>query len=136
MTETNSSSFNEEHLSEEHASLWPLFASPVIWATHFLASYIVLAVWCAKSNGSADAMQLARWLVGLFTAVALAGIFWIGWVGYQRHRVGGGVPPHDDDTPLDRHRFLGFSTLLLSVMSGIATVFVAIVVVMINNCDG
>lgn len=135
MTDINSSPA-EEQLREDNASLWMLFASPVIWALHFLASYTVLAVWCAKSSGTEAAMQPARWLIGLFTALALAGIFWVGWLGYQRHRAGGGEPPHDDDTPLDRHRFLGFSALLLSLMSGVATVFVAVVVVMIHNCDG
>lgn len=29
-------------------SLWTLFTAPVVWALHFLASYVVAAFWCAR----------------------------------------------------------------------------------------
>ena len=45
-----------------------------------------------------------------YTLAALAVVGFIGWIGYRRHSFGWAGLPHDDDTPEDRHRFLGFAT--------------------------
>src|SRR5687767_11521418 len=37
--------------SETNQSLWLLTASPVIWAAHFMLSYITASIWCAKLAG-------------------------------------------------------------------------------------
>jgi len=42
--------------------------------------------------------------------------------------------PHDADTPEDRHRFLGFATLLLSGLSAVAVIYTALVVVVFRSC--
>ena len=36
---------------------------------------------------------------------------------------GNATLPHDDDTPEDRHRFLGFAALLLSALSAVAVIY-------------
>jgi hypothetical protein len=117
--------------------LWALAASPAIWAAHFLLSYATAAVWCAKVAGVGGSLLGARIAIGAFTAVALAGIGYVGWDGHRRHRYGhgGGSEPHDDDSPEDRHRFLGYATVLLSALSAVATIYAALVVIFIGSCD-
>jgi len=120
--------------AEKNQSLWLLTASPVIWAAHFLLSYGTASVWCAKVAGPGGSLGGVRVAIVIYTVVALAGIGIIGWVGYRRHSHGDASVPHDDDTPEDRHRFLGFSALLLSALSAVAVVYAALVVVVFRNC--
>lgn len=110
---------------EHEESLWHLTVSPLIWALHFLACYLTAAVWCAKVADRAAGLGPVRPAIAVYTAVALAGIAATAWVGWRRHRYGAAAVPHDFDTPGDRHRFLGFATLLLSLLSFVAVAFVA-----------
>lgn len=124
-----------DETGEERQSLWLLVASPLIWATHFLATYLTVAIWCAKIAKSGDSLGAARVAVGIYTIIALAGILFFGWIGGLRHSHGTGTLPHDFDTPADRHRFLGFATLLLSGLSAVATIFVALAAYFVEGCD-
>ena len=124
----------DAHPPEKRESLWLLTVSPVIWSAHFLLSYITAAVWCAKAVGPDGSLAGARIAIAAYTAVALAGIVLTGWIGYRRHRHEGGEPPHDEDTPEDRHRFLGFSTFILSGLSAVAVVFQSLPAVFIGSC--
>jgi hypothetical protein len=123
------------HLPEAKESLWLLTASPVIWAAHFLLCYATGAIWCAKVAALGGPLESARIAIVIYTALALAAIGVIGWIGYRRHSTGSAALPHDDDTPEDRHRFLGFATLLLSALSAVAVVYAALVAVFIRTCD-
>jgi hypothetical protein len=76
----------------------------------------------------------ARLAVGVYTVAALAAVAAIGWIGYRRHRLDGAAVPHDDDTPEDRHRFMGFATFLLAALSGIAIIYAALVAVFVEKC--
>lgn len=108
-----------------------LAVPPTIWAVHFLASYITAAVWCAKAAAPLGPVRAA---IAVFTVAALAGIGFAGWKGARRHRYGRGRGPHDVDTPEDRHRFLGFATLLLAGLGAIATIFVALTALFFETC--
>ena len=119
---------------ERNQSLWMIVISPTIWAVHFLASYITAAVWCAKFAGRDGPLESARWTIAAYTIVALAGIGFTGWRGYRRHTYGTATVPHDFDTPEDRHRFLGYATVLLSGLSAVATIFEALVIVFVETC--
>lgn len=121
-------------LSEENESLWILTVAPVLWATHFLLCYGTAAIWCAKFVGPDGSLWNARVAIAIYTAVALAGIGVIGWLGFRRHSFGAETVPHDFDTREDRHRFLGFATLLLSGLSAVATLYVALTAVFIGSC--
>lgn len=121
-------------LPEEKESLWVLTVSPAIWAAHFLLCYLTAAIWCAKFGGAHDTLGGVRVAIALYTAFALAGISLNGWAGWRRHRYGVEVTSHDFDTREDRHRFLGFATLLLSALGAIATLFVAIVALFFEDC--
>lgn len=120
--------------TEKRETLWLLTVSPTIWALHFLLSYITAAVWCAKVVGRDGPLGGVRTAVAVYTVLALAGIAVTAWRGYLRHRHGTAAVPHDFDSPADRHRFLGFATLLLSGMSAVAVVYVALAVVFIGSC--
>jgi hypothetical protein len=123
-----------EELSEENQSLLLLAASPVIWAAHFMLSYITAAIWCAKVAGPAGSLGGARVAIAVYTVLALSGIGYIGWLAFRRHTYGTATLPHDDDTPEDRHRFLGFATLLLSALSAVAVIYAALAAVFIGSC--
>lgn len=112
-----------------------LTLSPTIWALHLLLSYATAAIWCEKYAAPDGSLGTARIAIAVYTGMALAGITFIGWIGHCRHQFGNSELPHDEDTPEDRHRFLGFAVLLLSVLSGVATLFVAAVAAFIGNCD-
>jgi hypothetical protein len=121
-------------LAEEHESLWRLTAAPLLWATHFLLSYCTAAIWCEKFVGANDMLGNARVAIAGYTVVALIGIALVGWRGFQRHSFTGSTLPHDFDSPIDRHRFLGFATLLLAGLSAVATLYVAMTIVFIKSC--
>lgn len=122
------------HLPEKRESLWMLTISPVIWSLHFLLSYITAAVWCEKMAGRDGSLWDVRVAIAVYTLVALIGIGITGWIGFRRHSFGDAETPHDFDSPEDRHRFLGFATLLLSALSAVATVYVALAAVFIETC--
>jgi hypothetical protein len=125
--------------AEDRQSLWMLVASPAVWAVHFTLSYVTAAIWCAKAAGPTAALGGARLAILAYTAVALAAIVAMGALGWRRHRYRpvsdpDRALPHDADTPEDRHRFLGFATFLLSSLSGVATIWVALAAVLAGTC--
>ncbi len=121
-------------ISEKNQSLWLLTASPVIWAAHFMLSYISASIWCAKVVGGGGSLWSVRVAIVVYTVVALVGSGITGWIGYHRHSHGSAALPHDADTPEDRHRFLGFATLLLSGLSAVAVIYAALVVFFFGRC--
>lgn len=120
--------------AEERESLWLLTVSPTVWAAHFLLCYLTAAIWCARVVERQAALGAARTAIAVFTVLALGGIGFTGWRAYLRHRHGTAAVPHDFDSPADRHRFLGFATLLLSGLSAVAVLYVALAAVFIGSC--
>jgi hypothetical protein len=113
-------------------SLVAMIVSPTIWALHFLLCYVTAAVVCAKAQGNFGDVRL--W-VAFLTVLALGGI---AYSGARAVRHGGFAyarsAPHDADTLADRRRFLSFATLLLSGLSFVATVFVALPALLVETC--
>ena len=99
-----------------------------------MLSYITAAIWCAKMAGPDKELGHARTAIIIYTIIAVAGIAWIGWIGFKKHSFGNATLPHNEDTPEDRHRFLGFSTLLLSGLSLIGVLFEALVLAFFWKC--
>ena len=120
-------------LPESEESLFTLAGPPLVWAAHFLASYITVAIYCAKLGGPDGSLGPARVAVGVYTVVALAVLGSLGRRGYRRHRVDDGAP-RDDDSPLGRHRFLGLATALLAGLASLAVVYAALVAVFVRSC--
>lgn len=126
---------NTDFLREEEQSLWILAASPTIWAGHFLLSYITVAIWCAKVVGRDGMLGMARTVVIMYTVLALIGIGIVTWRSYRKHSFGEATAPHAFDTPGDRHRFLGFASLLLSGLSAVGVIYVALTLLFIDTCQ-
>lgn len=122
-------------LPERRASLWLLAAGPATWALHFLLCYVTAAIWCAKAVFPAATGPLHA-LLWSYTAAALAVIAWFGWRGLRGHRWGEASLPHDDASAGDRHRFLGFATLLLCGLSFVAVLYSALAIVLVRGCVG
>jgi hypothetical protein len=115
-------------------TMWLLTIAPAIWAAHLLLSYVSAAVWCAKFVPPAAPLGGVHTAITWYTAVALAGIAIVGWEGFRRHRHGTEATTHDLDTPEDQHRFLGFATLLLSGLSAVAVLYVALAATFFETC--
>jgi hypothetical protein len=130
------------HRPLDKGSLWLLTIAPTIWALHLLLAYITAAVWCAKFAGPAGGLGDVRTAVLWYTGVALVGIAVVGVEGFRRHRYptpehpGGGTETttHDLDSPEDRHRFLGFATLLLAGLSAVAVLYAAFAATLFETC--
>src|SRR5690606_15632229 len=97
-------------------------------------SYLTAAIWCAKFAGADDGLWKVRLAISAYTVVALIGISIVGWIGCRRHGYGSEKGTLDFDTPADRHRFLGFATLLLSGLSAVAVLFAAMVIIFFHSC--
>jgi hypothetical protein len=108
--------------------------APVIWAVHFTASYIVVAIWCGPEGPRSASMADLHTTVAVVTGLALAGIVAGGWIGWRWHQHGSEAVPHDFDTPGDHHRFLGFATLLLAGLSAFGTALVGGAVFVFETC--
>lgn len=119
--------------AEKDESLWWIAVPPTIWMAHFLASYLTAAVWCAK-KGRGASLDVPRLAIAVYTILALAGIGLVAFRAWRRHSYGDSPPPHDADTPEDRHRFLGYATLMLCGLSTVATLFVALAAVFTETC--
>lgn len=121
-------------LPEKSRYLVLMASAPAVWMLHFLLSYGTVSVWCARFSSTGGSLGPVRsWILG-YTIVALAAIALTAWGAYQRHTFGAGRPPHDADTPEDRHRFLGFATMLLAGLSAVATLYSAVAVYMLGSC--
>jgi hypothetical protein len=118
---------------EQHESLWVLVAPLGIWAVHFVLSYGTAAIWCAKYVGPDGSLAFARGAIAAYTVLALAAVAVVGWRGFRR-QTATGASSRTLDAPLDRHRFLGFVTVLLSCLSALAILYAALVVVIIGSC--
>jgi uncharacterized membrane protein len=124
-----------ERTAERRESLWMLVVSPTVWALHFLAAYITGALWCGMVAGPFGSLMTARIAIAAYTLVALVIIVSVGTIGFRRHRLAAGEPPHDEDTPEDRHRFMGYATFLLSGISAIGVVYAAMAIVFLEGCQ-
>jgi hypothetical protein len=119
----------------EKQSLWTLTAPPLIWAGHLLLSYCTAAIWCAKFADAGESLGAVRVAIAVYTLLGLVGIALFGWRGWKEHRSGGATLPHDADSRAGQRRFLGFSTFLLSGLSGVAILYQALAAVFVGSCQ-
>ena len=90
------------------------------------------AVFCAKPGGLGFGVVRAG--IAAATLAAIAMIVLSAWLAWRQWGFGTYDPPHDDPTPQDRTRFQGFATLLLSGLSFVAVLYVALPVLFIDGC--
>lgn len=123
-----------KNLPEHKENILLLTLGPLIWAGHFLLSYATASVWCGKIVGVGGPLGATRSAIVVYTIVAFLAAAAVAWIGYRRHRLGNGSLPHDDDTPKDRHRFLGYASFLLAVLSAVAIVYAGFIIVFFRDC--
>jgi hypothetical protein len=119
---------------KEIETLWTLFTAPVIWAVHFLFCYVGAAIFCAKQAELDIGFDAVRIAIAAGTLLALALITLSGFLAWRQWGFGLHDPPHDDPTAHDRRHFQGFATLLLSGLSFVAVIFVALPTLFIAEC--
>jgi hypothetical protein len=128
----------------EKADLWTLLMPPTVWAVHFLFCYLVAAIHCAKLGGinltepssgiSFAPLGEVQPLVAGGTVLALV-LIAIGARQAWRHwGFGDDDPPYDAATPENRQHFVGFATLLLSGLSFVSVIFIALPAFLIGDC--
>ena len=115
-------------------TLWTLFTAPVVWAAHFLVSYVGAAIFCAKRQQLAFGFDVLRLGIAAITVIALAMIVLSAWLAWRQWGFGAHDPPHDDPTAHDRTLFQGFATLLLSGLSFVAVLYVAMPLLFVAEC--
>lgn len=115
--------------------LWKVIAAPIIWAVHFLACYVLAAVYCEKAGRGASLEDIRIWLI-VVTLAALAGIA-ASTITLWRVRARS-VTDNDfefeHNTQEERHRFLSHVALMLCVLSAIAVLYVFIPVLYLSTC--
>lgn len=121
-------------LFRKEADLWFLIASPTVWAGHFLLCYVLAAIHCSKAGSDFAALQPVRAWIVAFTAVALVIVAFASVQAWRHWGFGTDSPPHDRSTPEDRQAFLGYASLLISVLSFVAIVFTALPAFFITDC--
>src|SRR5690606_5882481 len=121
-------------IPKEIESLWTLFTAPAIWAMHFLVCYVGAAIYCAKQQQFGFGFETVRLGIGAATLVALSLIALSTWLAWRQWGFGTHDPPHDDPTGHDRRLFQGFATLLLSGLSFVAVIYVALPLLFVTAC--
>jgi hypothetical protein len=115
--------------------LWRVILAPVVWSVHFLVCYVGAAIYCEKLGREA-ALDPVRVFVVLATVAGLAVVF-VSTRGLWRVR---GRSLTDDDfdyeynSPEERHRFLSHVALMLSALSAIGMIYVALPVFLLGTC--
>jgi hypothetical protein len=120
--------------AESRQRPWLIAVAPTVWFAHFLACYLMGAVWCAKVAGPGGPLGPVSWAVAGFTAAALLLVAWSAREGLRLQRLARSGPPYEGDTPRERSGFLGLSTLLLSALSAVAVFYVGAAAVFIGSC--
>lgn len=108
--------------------LFPVFIAPLVWALHFLATYITVAAFCEKLGSRS--IDLARGLVLVYTVAALLPIVALGW---RYRRVWRSPGPNASERP-PAHAFLGRLGFLLALLSAVAVLFVVQPAFYIGSC--
>ena len=119
---------------EAKGGLFLLTAPPTIWSAHFLVSYLTAAIWCEKFTSPSGEAGPVQWLIGIYTLAALPTIGYFGWRGYRRSQRDEAEAELTTEADAERYRFLGFASLLLAGLSGVATIYTALVVVFVRTC--
>jgi hypothetical protein len=120
----------------QNVPFWLLGIPVVAWALHFLASYIVAAVYCAKTalleTAALSPISTARWWIVAITLVTLAITGFAasrGYVGYRSTAAGDATDKSGREC-----RFLASVLLLLCALSAVAMLFVGAVAFSFDDC--
>lgn len=122
--------------AEEASSLWLITLSPLVWAVHFVLCYGGAALYCSRfAPAEFGPVPFMRVSVAGITVLALGIIFYVGWVSWRQWDFLNDYDyEHERAIGEHRHEFLGHAAFLLSVMSAIAVVYVAMPAIFVETC--
>lgn len=123
-----------KHPAEHEESLWRLTIAPLVWLAHLLLCYVTVALWCEKLAERGGSLETPRWLALGYTVLALAALVASGLQARGRYRPRGQHFPQEFDTRQSRHTFLGFAQLLLTLLSALGVIYVALPFGFISAC--
>lgn len=136
MTEDLRRREDEKEFAEEASSLWTVTVAPLIWALHFVLSYAATSLLCVKFGGGEVAVARLQVGVGVLTALALGGIALAAWRAWKQWDFLDDYDyAHDLAREEDRHEFLGHAAFLLSIVSFVGVVYVAMPVWLTGSCQ-
>ena len=93
------------------------------------------AIYCAKQDQFTLGFDALRAGIAAVTVVALSMVALSAWLAWRQWSFGAHDPPHDDATAHDRKLFQEFSaTLLLSGLSFVAIIYVAMPLLFLTEC--
>ncbi|QUS35263.1 hypothetical protein [Falsirhodobacter algicola] len=123
---------DRNEFAEERASLMRITFAPTVWAIHFLLCYAGAAVWCAKF-GHTLGVTFLRMSIAALTIAALGAIGALALRSWRQWQ------PRDTSAealskPESRHHFLGHAAFLLSIISAIGVIYVALPALFIQDC--
>jgi hypothetical protein len=123
------------HETGSGTDLWRVILAPVVWSAHFIVCYVGAAIYCEKLGREA-ALDPVRVFVVLAT---VAGLSVVGASTRGLWRVRGRSLTDDDfdyeyNSPEERHRFLSHVALMLSALSAIGMIYVALPVFLLGTC--
>lgn len=132
---TNGKRPEVRELASAGRSLFRLVLGPVIWATHFLWSYVAAAIYCAKFAADGDTILTLRTAVLVGGAVALVILVYLGWRAWKQWDYAEGHEyTHDGSVAEDRHEFLGHAALLLVIVSVIGVIYTSLPALYLETC--
>lgn len=112
-------------------SLWLLAVPVASWGLHFLAVYVIAAIYCAKAGSGAAAAEgplwTVRWWVIAVTGLTLLVYALAARRGYAGLRANGSSGERDQG-------FLGAVALMLCALSAAASLFLASVPFFFADC--
>lgn len=118
-------------------SLLSLVIAPCIWAVHFLACYMLVALACIYGFSGSDAG------VALLTAIALPAIIYIAWLNWKEWKkirqahdktASAASAIGSDHDELEIAAFFPLTSLMLCALSIVALVWVAFPAAMLPQC--
>ncbi len=121
-----------------HRRLLLLVLPVLVWFAYFLLTYAVIAVGCAFSiRRELFGFGIVQWIAAVSTIVTFAIIAVIGIQAFRRWREAHNAMKWRETTAapdIDRLRFFALGTLLLSLLSLIATVWVGLPILIVPPC--
>jgi hypothetical protein len=115
-----------------HEHLLSMIAAPIIWAAHFLGCYVLVSLACmiGWEDRTVFGLNPADIGIALLSAAALVLLCYTCAINYEKYR----QAPTDEDGNHDIDGFIALNSVLLSLLSTVALVWVAFPTLMLPTC--
>ena len=113
-------------------SLLSLISAPVIWAIHFVGSYVIVSLTCAAAYTQPIlfGMDIVDVSVAILTLLTVALLFYIGSINYSKWQ----QALHRQAPGDDLNRFFALCSVMLCSLSAVAVIWVAFPTYLLPPC--